>query len=61
MNRVLHLALPFTYKQEQLVGDAKVGSKLGCSSHEVTEFKLLRDGIKVVKQDHNPGFQEGRL
>lgn len=33
--------------KEELVGDVKVGGSLGCSDHEVVEFKILRVGKKI--------------
>lgn len=32
-------------KKEEAVGDMKVGVSLGCSDHEVVEFRILTEGI----------------
>ena len=30
-------------KREECVGEVKVGGRLGCSDHEMTEFSILRE------------------
>lgn len=32
--------------KEELVGDAKVKGSLGCSDHEVVEFRILRSKVR---------------
>jgi len=37
-------------KKEQLVEDVKAGGRLGCSNHEMVEFKILRGGSRVISK-----------
>jgi len=36
--------------KEGLVEDVKVGSRLGCSDHEMVEFKILRGGSRAISR-----------
>jgi len=46
--------------KEELVRDAKVGGRLGCSVHEMVEFRVLRGGneAKMHFNGCNNGTQE---
>ncbi|KAK4828701.1 hypothetical protein QYF61_000539 [Mycteria americana] len=43
--------------KEALVGDVNVKASLGCSDHEMMEFRILGTG----RSAHNPGLEENRL
>ena len=43
------LGLVLTYK-EGLVQDVKVGGRLGCSDHEMVNFKILRGGSRAISR-----------
>ena len=45
MRRGVLLDLILTNK-ERSVGDVKVGSSLGCSNHEIVEFRILCERIR---------------
>lgn len=45
-NEYALLDLLLTNKEEE-DGDVKAKSSLGCSSHEIMEFKVLREGEKT--------------
>lgn len=53
------LDLMFTNK-EGWVGDVKVWDSIGCSDHEIVEFRILGEGARQ-KQDCGPRLQERRL
>ena len=53
---MLDLILP---NKEGLVGNVKVKGSLGCSDHEMVEFKIRRAARRV--QAHYPGLPESRL
>jgi len=36
--------------KEGLVEDVKVGGRLGCSDHEMVEFRILRGGSRVISR-----------
>jgi len=36
--------------KEGLVGDVKVGGRLGCSDHEMVEFRILRGGTRAISR-----------
>lgn len=43
----------------ELVRDVKAGGSLGCSNHEIVDFRIMRGGEKSKKkQDHSPGIQK---
>jgi len=48
-------------KKEELVGNVKLEGSLGCSEHEMAEFKILRAVMRAQQQAHYPGVQESRL
>lgn len=54
------LDLMLTNKAE-LVVDVKVGGRLGCTDHEMMQFRILSGRSRAKKQDHNPELEEGRL
>ena len=41
---------PCTDKKEGLVEDVKVGGSLGCSDHEMVEFRILRGGSRAISR-----------
>jgi len=41
---LLHLTLP---SNEELIGNVKVKGSLGCSDHEMVEFRILRIGRRI--------------
>ncbi|GAB0175730.1 hypothetical protein GRJ2_000038200 [Grus japonensis] len=49
MRRGVLLDLVLTNK-EGLVGDVKVGSSLGCSDHEMVEFRILRGRSRAISR-----------
>jgi len=36
--------------KEGLVEDMKVGGRIGCSEHEMVEFRILRGGIRAISR-----------
>jgi len=36
--------------KEELVEDVKVGGRLSCSDHEMVEFRILREGSRVISR-----------
>jgi len=58
--------LDLVLTKEGLVGNVKVKGSLGCSDHEMVEFKILRAARRVhseegAQQACYPGLQESRL
>ena len=53
MRRGALLDLILTNK-EGLVGDVKVKGSLGCSDHEMVEFRILRGGSRAKKARSQP-------
>jgi len=41
---------PVLTNKEGLVEDVKVGSRLGCSDHEMVEFRILREGSRAISR-----------
>lgn len=49
MRTVVLLDLVLANK-EGLVGEVKAGNSLGCSDHEVVEFRILRGESRAIRQ-----------
>ena len=47
--------------REGLVGDVKVGGRLGHSDHEMLDFSILVETQRGVQQNCHLGLPEGRL
>ena len=60
MRRGAMLDLVLTNK-EGLVGNVKLKGSLGCSDHEMVEFRILRAVRRVHSKLTYPGLQESRL
>ena len=44
--------------KEGLVEDVKVGGRLGCSDHEMVEFRILRGGSRAISRITTLDFRE---
>ena len=47
----------FVLKTDGLIGKAKVGGSLGCSDHEIIQFKFLNGRSKAVSRNAALGFR----
>jgi len=47
--------------KDGLVGNVKLRGSLGCSDHEMIEFRILRAVRRAPQQVHYPRPQESRL
>ena len=48
---------PCTNKQRRLVGDVKAGRTLGCSDHEMVEFRILCGGSRSISRTATLDFR----
>lgn len=46
--------------KEKLVRDVKANGSLGCSNHELGEFKILREASKMNNNYSNPRFRKSK-
>jgi len=60
MRRGLLLDLILTNK-EGLVEDVKVGGSLGCSDHEMVEFRILRGGSRAISRIKTLDFRRANF
>jgi len=44
-----------------LVGEVKVGSRLGCSDHEMVEFRILHGGSRELSRISTLDFRKGNF
>jgi len=47
--------------KEGLVEDVKVGGRLGCSDHEVVEFRILRGGSRAISRIKTLDFRRANF
>lgn len=53
--------LDFFTDKEELVGKAKVGGSLGCSDHEMMQFRILKGGSRAKSMIPSLDFRRGDL
>jgi len=58
--RVALLDLVLT-KKEGLVEDVKVGGSLGCSDHEMVEFRIMRGGSRAISRIKTMDFRRANF
>ena len=56
MKRDLLLDLVLTNK-EGLPGNMKAGGSLGCSDHNIVEFRTLHGRNKAIRRNYSPGLR----
>jgi len=47
--------------KEGLVEDVKVGGRLGCSDHEMVEFRIMHGGSRVISRIKTLDFRRANL
>jgi len=55
---LLHLVLA---NKEGLVEDVKAGGRLGCSDHEMVEFRILRGGSRAISRIKTFDFRTAKF
>ena len=43
--------------KEGLIGNVKAGGSLGCSDHNIVEFRTLHGRNKAIRRNYSPGLR----